>query len=1162
MSKILSYNNKTTGEGWIPLSGQYNADEIEMIADPDGGLTQTPRTAIPSPFAQMDLVKNAFRRLAMHTNLHGDAMDENLVSNALDIAQLIFNFHETRNMLRIVEWKRQEEIDRLVNNKQHRLLGETLEMYLKQDQEAFNFDKMDRLYFFVYGSEVIGSTSPVTLFMATPNARKEKYNIPIEQNVHLFNQWRPLYEREQRFVVYLYALFTAYPQLKQWCGEVNAYLIRNFHLLPQDTQGLILKNVGNPGSVDLEATENAKSYLAANLDEVEGGMQVLGIPVFCAREEDIEKDITASDFKMIASKQTTDEKTPLVLQNHLNATKDDALRYIGRPWDDSIVIRPEDYAPQPESRMLPGTTHQYPWLTDDDFFEPTIIKLNYAINAECFFDGNLRNETADADSQGFLLPLKPLFFKYFTANDLSGTINGQPRFELRHARSGSSETIKAILRIPIQKQGRFVTLSRTYVQATDLNLAYDHKRDCGFCLTLPFAISVFPFIKLQASSKHHVQLIDRAIGTLEKYNIALSFYGDDHHDQPINAMARTRSIKTIKKVGSTYYQTEQPFEYIRPTLSDEMGNIVAQGIVCPRWASHVEGHEAFTFAVDFGTTNTHIESVHGQNMPEPLHIEVSTQERMVASLYNGHNMLYDVIIRQEFLPKIIGDRYGFPQRSVLSESEHLNAGQADTIIALGDANIPFIYEKESIGYGNRIIADLKWSTEMSTHKRIQAYLSELAQLMKAKVLLGNGDLEKTRVVWFYPLSMKLGKVRRMEDLWAKTFRDTFGVPADEKHLIQMPESVAPYYYYKCSSSFRGAASNVVSIDIGGGSSDVAVFEPGSDMPTLLTSFRFAANVLFGDGFSEIPHGDSNPMVQKYANYFRQIFDSDDDRYGELNGILDDIMAKRKSEDINAFLFSVENNQQTIGNDVFSYNKRLNDDEERKIIFLYFYSAIVYYVARMMRHRSLEMPRSLMFSGTGSKVLDILGSVSDIELLSQKIFEMVYEKTYGDEMLSIVMERNEPKQITCRGALLQTRDESGCQSVSALNKRMYDFDRPLKYNYSMTTKEQLTYDDMESAPVRTEIAQAVREFNSFFLGLCDCIRVSDRFLASVKSVETFRTLVSKDIDHHLLTGWRFFNKNQTDRRGDDPIEDAVFFYPIIGIIRDNLIEKLEVSKAWQ
>ncbi|MBQ1700913.1 MAG: hypothetical protein II023_03510, partial [Prevotella sp.] len=195
MSRILSYNNKTTGEGWIPLTSQYNADEINMIDDPNGGLSQQPRTAIPSPFAQMDLVKNAFKRLAMNATLEGESMDEKLVANAFDIAQLFFNYGELRNQLRIVEWNRATQLEMLKDSLQHKLLGETIEMFLEQDKEAFNFDKMDRLYFLVYGNQVLGSTSPVTLFMATPNAQEGLYPIPVEQNVNLFDVWRPLHKR-------------------------------------------------------------------------------------------------------------------------------------------------------------------------------------------------------------------------------------------------------------------------------------------------------------------------------------------------------------------------------------------------------------------------------------------------------------------------------------------------------------------------------------------------------------------------------------------------------------------------------------------------------------------------------------------------------------------------------------------------------------------------------------------------------------------------------------------------------------------------------------------------------------------------------------------------------------------------------------------------------
>ncbi len=428
--------------------------------------------------------------------------------------------------------------------------------------------------------------------------------------------------------------------------------------------------------------------------------------------------------------------------------------------------------------------------------------------------------------------------------------------------------------------------------------------------------------------------------------------------------------------------------------------------------------------------------------------------------------------------------------------------------------------------------------------------------MRTKVLLENGDLTKTRIVWFYPLSMKVGRIRKMEEMWKKTFEEVFGIAADEKNLLQMPESVAPYYYYKCSSQFRGAAANVASIDIGGGSSDVAIFESSTGVPTLLTSFRFAANTLFGDGFSELPHGDTNPMTRKYVDFFRQIFDRDDERYGELIGIMDDIVDKRKSEDINAFLFSIENNKATKGNDLFSYNKRLNEDETRKIIFIYFYAAIIYYVARMMKHRQLDMPQSVMFSGTGSKTLDIVGTKTDLELLTRRIFEKVYAKAYDEKPFSIVTEKTEPKQITCRGALLQVRDETGCKNVQDVNRQMYEFDNPLKYNYSMLDKETLTYDDMTRSDIQASIVGEVRKYNTLFLQLCEEAHVCDRFLVCRKAFELFKTLLNKDLEHHLITGWNFYNKNQSEKNDSDPIEDAVFFYPIIGSIRDNMIENLK------
>ena len=93
-------------------------------------------------------------------------------------------------------------------------------------------------------------------------------------------------------------------------------------------------------------------------------------------------------------------------------------------------------------------------------------------------------------------------------------------------------------------------------------------------------------------------------------------------------------------------------------------------------------------------------------------------------------------------------------------------------------------------------------------------------------------------------------------------------------------------------------------------------------------------------------------------------------------------------------------------------------------------------------------------------------------------------------------------------------------------------------------------------MHSEIIAEVKNFNAFFLALCDEMHVSDRFLVDRGAFNIFIEYVNKDLEHHLANGWNFVNKNNVDRDGNELIEDALFFYPIIGSIRDNLIEHLQ------
>ncbi len=55
-------------EGWNDSNG-YGTKAISSISDPEGGSCKREITSIPSPFARIDLMKNAFRQVVESKDL-------------------------------------------------------------------------------------------------------------------------------------------------------------------------------------------------------------------------------------------------------------------------------------------------------------------------------------------------------------------------------------------------------------------------------------------------------------------------------------------------------------------------------------------------------------------------------------------------------------------------------------------------------------------------------------------------------------------------------------------------------------------------------------------------------------------------------------------------------------------------------------------------------------------------------------------------------------------------------------------------------------------------------------------------------------------------------------------------------------------------------------
>lgn len=87
-------------------------------------------------------------------------------------------------------------------------------------------------------------------------------------------------------------------------------------------------------------------------------------------------------------------------------------------------------------------------------------------------------------------------------------------------------------------------------------------------------------------------------------------------------------------------------------------------------------------------------------------------------------------------------------------------------------------------------------------------------MLRNKVVMNGGNLQQTDITWFYPISMSPKRVNLIRTTWNNAYHKYFGNGTTKS----MTESSAPIQYF-----FRqnATATNLVSIDIGGGTTDIA-----------------------------------------------------------------------------------------------------------------------------------------------------------------------------------------------------------------------------------------------------------------------------------------------------------------------------------------------------
>lgn len=173
MSKVLRIysdgDNNITDWGSQSIY-PYDASNRANIQDPKFDNKHVEITSIPSPFARMQLVKDAFEHIVRGGNLDSDDIYGRLVSETLDVGQLFFNYEQFSDKLNIIACDMKQEAESLFNDDSgHKIIGDVLKKYMASDAASLNFTDMRNIYILVNKSgttnvKIIGATSPRTIF--------------------------------------------------------------------------------------------------------------------------------------------------------------------------------------------------------------------------------------------------------------------------------------------------------------------------------------------------------------------------------------------------------------------------------------------------------------------------------------------------------------------------------------------------------------------------------------------------------------------------------------------------------------------------------------------------------------------------------------------------------------------------------------------------------------------------------------------------------------------------------------------------------------------------------------------------------------------------------------------------------------------------------------
>ena len=738
----------------------------------------------------------------------------------------------------------------------------------------------------------------------------------------------------------------------------------------------------------------------------------------------------------------------------------------------------------------------------NSFFEPSIIKLPYRINRDNFKAIKYEREPNNRNYD-YLIPLKSEALAYLDQGLATCKCQIKP--------------YSVVVKFNYNNQ----EYSKTYNLEDDvLNLAEEaHNLNIGLFPNILSPIEAENnYFKLALS----VADLNKEWHTLSIKDVKLAFFKKNNsgifneiaevdperaQNGALPAVVRSEQGNSTNAIecSTKYYELfNTDFDAVELTIGEH------KGFLLPIWRKAQRTNESYTYAIDLGTSNTFISRTkdNENNAPEMF----SMMDSMVSYLHeNVDNDQYSKVaniedsmfeearkmMQTEFVPPFIdGVDYKFPIRTAICKARD----KSDKPSLFDNHNIAFFYEKMMETSFQECLTDIKWE---ENEEHINIFVKELLLIIKCDILQRNGVLNQTSIVWFRPLSFS-GNAKRIYDrTWKNLPKDILFT----NNVTCYTESEAPYYFFKKMDIVKNTDS-VTIIDIGGGSTDYVYFS--ENKPVSASSVHFGCDVLWGNGHKDFDNIRENGIYNKYID---KLDWGNKDKLMELES---EMKLNKKCSTTDIINFWLSNSK---------YNNIIDCLHNDYLpLFVYHFTAIIYYVANLYKYKSFNAPRTVVFSGNGSRYID--NFITEDNALVEEIVTLIFQKVFGEvEHIHVVLPETR-KESTCYGGLYRSKTDPEVP-VTVYHGINRDYENVGQMNNDCKLKSEL----MESYDI----------MNSLYNNVLDLLKRKGVIDNNV-NLDSFKNEARKGYDENFDTHYRSVIKEKF--ADDDICNDSIFFIPVI------------------